>query len=381
MKIKLVNLIEGGVNTPAPALASASTPATATSSTKPSAPKEANWSSLDLLKGMAAGAIGFATGNPSAGVKMATSAATTDTKDLIPQAVKQSSSVGSVIGGGLGLLFGGLPGAIAGAAIGSQIPGAVSGYNSSDAASKSKPAKNQEHADRHKDYMERTQRKLERDQLTRQAEIEAESHRARMSRIARSRTRIFEQQNLQFKSGTLKSLLEGGVVSDTLNYFTPTMSPKVAAKRFIDITTPQPGGDSSINFVKSLVGVSPVTYAKLQAKKAASAAAFDPTIGAEKIKHYANIIQATDPINLAGKLARGLGTAAQFELRNRLYYGLGDTRSSPLSKLGLGRLGAAAGAFGGAAGIAAPYTQAKATVAGKIVAAQKDDWRYAALPN
>jgi len=337
MKIKLVNLIEG-IATPTAA-------STVPSSTSNVPQQKNNWESW---------------------------------------ATQAKKIAGSMIGGVLGFATGGLGGAAAGAAVGSQMAASNTQPETSSAgasSSKAKSTKSQEHVDRHKDYMERTQRKLERDQLTRQVEIEKETHRARMGRIARSRTRVFEQQNLQFKSGTLKSLLEGGVVSDTLNYFTPTMSPKVAAKRFIDITTPQPGGDSKINFVKSLVGVSPVTFAKLQAGKAASAAAFDPTVGAEKIKHYANIIQATDPINLAGKLASGLATAAQFELRNRLYYGLGDTRSSPLSRLGLGPLGAAAGALGGVAGIAAPYTQAKATVAGKIVAAQKDDWRYAALPN
>jgi hypothetical protein len=358
MKIKLVNLIEGGVNTPAST--PASTPATATSSANPSAPKAANW-----------------------------------WDNWIPDAVKRMNNAGTVIGSGLGFMVGGVRGAIAGGAIGNEISGMVSGKQETNNGSAAGPAKNQEHTDRHKDYMARTQSKLERDRLARQAEIEAESHRARMSRIARSRTRIFEQQNLQFKSGTLKSLLEGGIVSDIKKYYIPSgnqnikdtldfyTNPKLAAKRFITATTPQPGDDEKVSYLKSLVGLSPVTWAKVQAGKAASAAAFDPTVGAEKIKHYANIIQTTDPVNILSTVSRGIGNAAQLELRNRLYYGFGDTttRSSPLNRAGLGTLGTVAGLAGGVGGLVTPYTQARATVAGKIAAAQKDDWRYAALPN
>jgi hypothetical protein len=394
MKIKLVNLIEGGVNTPAPA--------TGTSAAKPSTPKQADLSSWDLLKGIAGGAIGFATGSPSAGVKMASSAATTDTKDLVPNAVKNTSSVGAVIGGGLGLLVGGLPGAVAGAAIGSQIPGAVSGNASSDTApntaSKAKPA-NQEHVDRHKDYMERTQRKLERDRLTRQAEVEAESHKDRMARIGRSKTRIFEQQNLQFKSGALTSLLqEDGVIDTVSNFITGTwdtakkqasksvpyfttgaINPKVAAKEFVNLTTPSPEDPSSVKFVKSLVGHSPRTFAALQAGRAATAAAFTPANAAEKVEHYANVLRATNPINLGAAVSRAIGNAAQYELRNRLFYGLGSGTGALKSK-GLGTLATAAGVLGGIGNVTTPYTDAMAKGAGKVIGAMKDDWRIAAMP-
>jgi hypothetical protein len=180
MKIKLVNLIEG-VATPT------STPATTTSSAKPSAPKAANW-----------------------------------WDNWIPDAVKRINNAGTVIGSGLGFMLGGVRGAIAGGAIGNEISGMVSGKQKTNDGSAAGSAKNQEHVDRHNDYMARTQRKLERDRLTRQAEIEKETHTARVGRIARSRTRIFEQQNLQFKSGTLKSLLEGGIVSDIKKYYIPS---------------------------------------------------------------------------------------------------------------------------------------------------------------
>lgn len=348
MKIKLTNLIEG-VNTAAPAITStttqattqATTPGTTTTLKSNETKKSASW-----------------------------------WDNYIPDAVKGIGNAGTVIGGALGYITGGVRGAIAGAAIGNEISGAVSGKQET----KNEPAKNQEHIDRHNDYLARTQRKLERDRLTRQAEVEAATHSARMARIARSKQRIFEQHSLQFKPNTLKSLLEGGIVSDTLNYFTPTTSPKIAAKRFIDITTPQPGENSYIRDVKSLFGRSPATWAKIEGGRVASAAAFDPSIGAEKIKHYANIIQATDPYNLASTVATGIGRAAQYELRNRLYYGF-DTGKRPLSSAGLGTLGAVAGAVGGVGGLVAPYTEAKAKIAARMVAAQKDDWRYAALPS
>ena len=52
----------------------------------------------------------------------------------------------------------------------------------------------------HEKFMKRTSEKLERDRLRRQTEIEAETHNARLSRIQRSRTRIFEQQKIQLFS-------------------------------------------------------------------------------------------------------------------------------------------------------------------------------------
>lgn len=356
MKIKLTNLIEG-VNTAAPTITStttqATTPGTTTTLKSNETKKSASW-----------------------------------WDNYIPDAVKRIGNAGTVIGGALGYITGGVRGAIAGAAIGNEISGAVSGKQET----KNEPAKSQEHIDRHNDYLARTQRKLERDRLTRQAEVEAATHSARMARIDRSRQRIFEKQTLKFKPNTLKTLLEGGIVSDVKKYFVPSgnqnaldfyTNPKLAAKRFITATTPQPGDDANVSYLKSLVGVSPVTWAKVQAGKAASAAAFDPTIGAEKIKHYANIIQATDPINILGTVTRGIGNAAQLELRNRLYYGFGDstTRSSPLNRAGLGTLGTVAGVAGGVGGLVAPYTEAKAKIAARMVAAQKDDWRYAALPS
>ena len=340
MKIKLTNLIEG-VNTASSAVPN-STPTTPT----PNVPQQKN-----------------------------------DWESWARQAKKIA---GTMIGGAIGFATGGLGGAAAGAAAGSKMVAPDTKSETPDKVSasstSSKPAKGQEHIDRHNDYLARTQRKLERDRLTRQAEIEAASHTARMERIGRSRRRIFEQQTLQFKPNTLKSLLEGGVVTDALKFITPTASPKEAAKRFIDLTTPQPGEDSKINYVRSFLGLSPTTFAKLQAGKAASAAAFDPTIGAEKIKHYANIIQSTDPYNIGAKIAAGAGAAAQFELRNRLYYGLGGGRG-PLSGAGLGTIAGLGALAGGIGGLVAPYTQAKALVAAKLVAAQKDDWRFAALPS
>jgi hypothetical protein len=348
MKIKLTNLIEG-VNTAGSAVPN-STPTTPTpiTTTTPTTP----------------------TNTKPTAKKNNTSTKLSDWKDWLP------NKTGTVIGGALGYLFGGVKGALTIGALGNEVQNMVSGNKKTD----SEPAKNQEHIDRHNDYLARTQRKLDRDRLARQAEIEAASHTERMARIGRSRRRIFEQQTLQFKPNTLKSLLEGGVVTDTLKFMTPTASPKEAAKRFIDLTTPQPGEDYKINYVRSFLGLSPTTFAKLQAGKAASAAAFDPTIGAEKIKHYANIIQSTDPINIGAKIAAGAGAAAQFELRNRLYYGLGGGRG-PLSGKGLGTIAGLGALAGGIGGLVAPYTQAKALVAAKLVAAQKDDWRFAALPS
>lgn len=249
----------------------------------------------------------------------------------------------------------------------------------------------------HEKFMLRTNQKLQRDQLTRQAEIEAASHSARLSRIARSRTRIFEQK-LQFKPNTLRSLLESVVdsegkpikaIDDIIDYFVPSKfndtlkfytSPKLAAQRFITATTPHPGDDAGVKFVKSMIGLSPLTWSKIQAGKVASAAAFDPTTGAEKIKHYADIIKNTDPINIAGTITSAIGRASQNELRNRLYYGF-SRESSPLNKFGLGTLGTIAGVAGGIGSLVEPYTQAKANVAAKIVAAKNDDWRFAALPS
>jgi hypothetical protein len=286
----------------------------------------------------------------------------------------------------------------------------------------------------HEKFMQRTSERLQRDQLRRQGEIEAASHSARLSRIGRSTRRVFEQQDFRFKTNALKSLLplqEGGVVDaasalwdatkqygkDVYNqgfgaatqkalgkiasstvkgiedatgteYFTKgAIHPNIAAREFVNKITKETPGEPALNLVKNLTRYSPQTLARMQAGRYARAAAFTPEEAEEKFSHYAKMAALTNPLTYGGALAAGIGSAlsssAVKAAAPAIGSAIGGTVGGAIGTGVAGLAGLAGLAVGGAGKVAQklanPYLAQQARETGKLIAARKDDWRYAAL--
>jgi len=282
----------------------------------------------------------------------------------------------------------------------------------------SAPAKEKDTRSEHEKFMQRTGERLQRDQLRRQGEIEAASHSARLSRIGRSTRRVFEQQDFRFKTNALKSLLplqEGGVVdaasalwdatkqklgkiaSSTVKgiedatgteYFTKgAIHPNIAAREFVNKITKETPGEPALNLVKNLTRYSPQTLARMQAGRYARAAAFTPEEAEEKFSHYAKMAALTNPLTYGGALASGIGSALSSSAVKAAAPAIGSAIGGPVGgAIGTGVAGLAglAGLAVGGAGkvaqkLANPYLAQQARETGKLIAARKDDWRYAAL--
>jgi hypothetical protein len=282
----------------------------------------------------------------------------------------------------------------------------------------------------HEKFMQRTGERLQRDQLRRQGEIEAASHNARLSRIGRSTRRVFEQQDFRFKTNALKSLLplqEGGIgdaasafldatkqygkdvlnqgfgaatkkipgkivkgIEDTTGteYFTKgAIRPNIAAREFVNKITKETPGEPALNLVKNLTRYSPQTLARMQAGRFARAAAFTPEEAEEKFSHYAKMAALTNPLTYGGALAAGIGSALSSSAVKAAAPAIGSAIGGPVGgAIGTGVAGLAglAGLAVGGAGkvaqkLANPYLAQQARETGKLIAARKDDWRYAAL--
>ena len=203
--------------------------------------------------------------------------------------------------------------------------------------------------------------------------------------------RIFENNmKMQFKPDALKSLLElqeAGIVdaissgassawdwvkqnvpyvktatqkvknvaSDTWKY---TTNPASAAKTMIKYTTPTAGESEAVRGLKTLVGYSPDTIARMQARRGAAASAFDTGTANEKLKHYEKMFTLSNPATLATSGIAGLVGA------------LAGTKD----KMGIGGK-LATGIAGAAKDIADYEVKAQAKEAARQKFAREDDWR------
>jgi len=267
-----------------------------------------------------------------------------------------------------------------------------------------------------------------------QAEAEKrESERALVSSGRRGRGRMNEQYNFRFKTGALKALMQEGAmdtvssvwdatknyVSDVWNqgfgaatkkaagkiadnavkgvenltgteYFTKgAIHPNIAAREYAKMTKEVPG-QSGLNVARNLARYSPLTLSRLQAGRAARAAAFDPSETEETISHYAKVAALTNPLtyatDYAGKVASGIGAisgilpaagaAVGGSVGGPVGAGIGQLAGAGL---GLGVAGAAGLAGNVAKQIVAPNIAAQARETGRLTAARLKDWRYAAL--
>lgn len=198
--------------------------------------------------------------------------------------------------------------------------------------------------------------------------------------------RIFENNTrMQFKQGSLKSLLNEVSAFDLFNlskYVAPYIAPVVnvvkkatdigsdvvkystdpayAAKTMIKYTTPTPGESKAIRTAKTLIGYSPDTIARMQARRGAAASAFDTATANEKLKHYEKMFAMSNPASLATSgIASAVGALAGA--------GAGD-------KMGIGGK-LATGLAGTVKDIADYQTKAQAKEAARQKFAREDDWR------
>jgi hypothetical protein len=198
--------------------------------------------------------------------------------------------------------------------------------------------------------------------------------------------RIFENNTrMQFKQGSLKSLLNEVSAFDLFNlskYVAPYIAPVVnvvkkatdigsdvvkystdpayAAKTMIKYTTPTPGESKAIRTAKTLIGYSPDTIARMQARRGAAASAFDTATANEKLKHYEKMFAMSNPASLATSgIASAVGALAGA--------GAGD-------KMGIGGK-LATGLAGTVKNIADYQTKAQAKEAARQQFARLDDWR------
>ena len=230
---------------------------------------------------------------------------------------------------------------------------------------------------------------------TRQAESEAAAAQPQPTTSGASRgtgtsgRRIFENHNkIQFKQGSLKSLLNEVSALDLFNlskYVTPYVAPianvtkkaanigsdvlkyatdpAYAAKTMIKYTTPTPGESKEARFAKTLIGYSPDTIARMQARRGAAASAFDTATANEKLRHYEKMFAMSNPASLAtGAIRAGVSALAG---------GPGN--------MGIGGQ-LATGIAGAAKDIADYQVQAQAKEAARQKFAREDDWRVFVLP-
>jgi hypothetical protein len=203
--------------------------------------------------------------------------------------------------------------------------------------------------------------------------------------------RVFENHNrMQFKPDALKSLLdlqEAGIVdaissgasaawdwakqnipyvkttsdkvksvaSDAWKYST---NPASAAKTMIKYTTPTPGESEAVRGIKTLIGYSPDTIARMQARRGAAASAFDTATANEKLKHYEKMFAISNPASLVTGAIKA-GTSALAGSADAM--GIG------------GKL--ATGIAGAAKDIADYQVKAQAKEAARQKFAREDDWR------
>ena len=229
---------------------------------------------------------------------------------------------------------------------------------------------------------------------TRQAEAETAAAQPQPSTSGMSRgtgtsgRRVFENYTrMQFKQGSLKSLLNEVSGLDLFNlgkYVTPYVAPAVnlaknvtkkaadiasgawkystdpasAAKTMIKYTTPTPGESEAVRGIKTLIGYSPDTIARMQARRGAAASAFDTATANEKLRHYEKMFTYSNPASLTTKaLSTGIGALA----------GASD-------KMGIGGK-LATGLAGNLEDIVNYQVAAQAKEAARQKFARQDDWR------
>lgn len=196
--------------------------------------------------------------------------------------------------------------------------------------------------------------------------------------------RIFENNTrMQFKQDSLKSLLNEVSAFDLFNlskYVTPYIAPVAnvvkkaadiasdawkystnpasAAKTMIKYTTPTPGESKTVRDIKTLIGYSPDTIARMQARRGAAASAFDTATANEKLRHYEKMFTYSNPASLTTKaLSTGIGALA----------GASD-------KMGIGGK-LATGLAGNLEDIVNYQVAAQAKEAARQKFARQDDWR------
>ena len=218
--------------------------------------------------------------------------------------------------------------------------------------------------------------------------------------------RIFENNTrMQFKRNALKSLLdlqEAGiadaissgaaaawdwakpyvktasdkvksVASDVWKY---TSDPAYAAKTMIKYTTPTPGESDEVRFAKTLVGYSPDTIARMQARRGAAASAFDAATANEKLRHYEKMFAASNPASVLSNFAGMAGGAWQASLANKAAEaakaGINIKTPGFIQNLATSIAGAAAGT---GQDIVNAQVAAQAKEAARQKFAREDDWR------
>ena len=163
------------------------------------------------------------------------------------------------------------------------------------------------------------------------------------------------------------------VASDAWKY---TSDPAYAAKTMIKYTTPTPGESDAVRFAKTLVGYSPDTIARMQARRGAAASAFDAATANEKLRHYEKMFAASNPASVLSNFAGMAGGAWQASLANKAEEaakaGVNIKKPGFIENLATSIAGAAAGT---GQDIVNAQVKAQAKEAARQKFAREDDWR------